>query len=311
MHRVVTLVLPRVVAFDLSIPAQVFGHEDARALYEFETCAHQPGLIESTTGFAVNVSAGLEVLEQADTVVVPGFMPTTAPPSEVLEALRSAHRRGARIASVCVGAFAVAAAGLLDGHSATTHWQHSGELKRRFPEVNVRPEVLYVDEGQVLSSAGIAAGIDLCLHMVRNDYGAEAATAASRRMVAALYRPGGQAQFIERPLPEQGSPLADTCLWAVSELQRSLTVEDLAGHAGYSVRSFSRQFRAHYGMSPARWLISQRIIEAQRLLESSDFPIEEVAQRCGLNSAGNLRKHFARAVATTPTEYRKAFQGSL
>lgn len=310
MHHVVALVLPSVVAFDLSIPAQVFGHVDAEDRYRFSVCARRPGLVPSTTGFDVAVDSGLDSLETADTVVVPGYMPMTDPPGDVLEALRAAHRRGARIASVCVGAFALASAGLLDGRAATTHWQHAGELRRRFPAVDVRPEVLYVDEGQVLSSAGISAGIDLCLHMVGRDYGASEAARSSRRMVAALYRSGGQAQFIEHPVPEDRSVLAGTCAWAVAELHRPLTVSDLADHAGYSVRSFSRQFQAQYGTTPARWLTAQRILQARRLLETTDLPVEEVAWRSGLGTASNLRTHLARAVSTTPTQYRKAYRGS-
>jgi transcriptional regulator GlxA family with amidase domain len=310
VHRVVALVLPQVVAFDLSIPAQIFGHPDMSDLYRFAVCAQEPGLVPATTGFDVVVGAGLDLLEEADTVVVPGFMPTADPAPVVLQALRSAHRRGARIASVCVGSFALAAAGLLDNRAATTHWQHAAELSRRFPAVDVRAEVLYVDEGQVLSSAGISAGIDLCLHLVQRDYGAEVATEASRRMVAPLYRSGGQAQFIQRPVPEGDSLLSATCSWAIAELARHLTVADLAAHAGYSVRSFSRQFHAQYGTSPARWLIGQRVLQARRLLEKTDLSIEEIARRCGLGSAANLRTHFARSVATTPTEYRKTFRGT-
>lgn len=309
MHGVVALALPRVVAFDLSIPAQIFGDPDLGDHYDFAVCTPRPGLVASTAGFEIAVGAGLELLEHADTVVVPGYRPRVDPPEEVLDALRAAHERGTRLASVCVGAFALAAAGLLDGRGATTHWRHADELRARFPAVDVRPEVLYVDEGQVLTSAGISAGIDLCLHMVRRDHGAETAAEASRRMVAALYRSGGQAQFIQRPLPEDRSALADTCAWAIGELQRPLTVAELAARAGYSVRSFSRQFHAQYGVSPARWLTGQRILEARRLLETTDLSIEAVARRCGLGSAANLRTHFARAVATTPTQYRRSFRG--
>lgn len=309
VHHIVALALPRVVAFDLSIPAQVFGHADAEDQYRFAVCAQRPGLVPSTTGFDVAVRDGLGLLRRADTIVVPGYMPMTDPPPEVLEELGAAYRRGARIASVCVGAFALAAAGLLDGRAATTHWEHAGELSRRFPAVDVRPEVLYVDEGQILSSAGISAGIDLCLHMVGRDYGASAAARASRRMVAALHRSGGQAQFIEHPLPEDTSLLSATCSWAIAELHRPLTVPELAAHSGYSVRSFSRQFQAHYGTTPARWLAAQRVLQARRLLEATDLPVEEVAWRSGLGTASNLRTHLARAVATTPTEYRKAYRG--
>jgi transcriptional regulator GlxA family with amidase domain len=311
MHRVVALVIPDVVAFDLSVPAQVFGHRKERHRYAFTVCAERPGLIPSTTSFGVQATAGLEALDAADTVIVPGFEPLNAPPPAVLDALRGAAARGARMASVCVGAFALAAAGLLDGLAATTHWEHAQELAERFPAVRVRPDVMYVDEGQVLTSAGIAAGIDACLHMVRNDYGAAAAAEVSRRMVAAVHRPGGQAQFIPRPLPEGGSGLAGTCAWASQELHRPLTVAELAAHAGYSPRTFARRFVAETGMTPLRWLTAQRLLEARRLLEATDIAVEEVAWRCGLGTAANLRIHLARDAATTPTAYRHAFRGPV
>lgn len=311
MHRVVALALPEVVAFDLSIPAQVFGHAEERGRYTFTVCAERPGEVPSTTGFSIAVEHGLAALDEADTVVVPGFMPTDDPPVEVTDALRLAYERGARIASVCVGAFAIAAAGLMDGREATTHWEHADDLRRRFPGVRLRPEVLYVDEGQILSSAGISAGIDLCLHMVRSDFGADAAARVSRRMVAALHRSGGQAQFIDRPLPEGDSPIARTCAWAVGELaERALSVAELADHAGYSPRSFSRRFHEEVGTSPARWLAAQRVLEARRLLERTALSIEEVAARSGLGSAANLRLHFARELSTTPTAYRHAFRAT-
>jgi transcriptional regulator GlxA family with amidase domain len=312
VHRVVALALPDVVAFDLSIPAQVFGHVEERDRYAFSVCAERPGPVSSTTGFSITVANGLRAVREADTVVVPGFMPTSDPPPVVVDALRLAYGRGARIASVCVGAFALAAAGLLDGRAATTHWEHAADLRRRFPDVDVRPEVLYVDEGQVLSSAGISAGIDLCLHMVRSDFGADAAARVSRRMVAALHRPGGQAQFMQRPLPAGDSAIAATCVWAVAELeQRSLTVAELAAHAGYSTRSFSRRFYEDVGMSPIRWLAAQRVLEARRLLERTTLSIEEVAFRSGLGTSANLRLHFAREMSTTPTAYRQAFRDSI
>ena len=289
----------------------MFGHVEERHRYAFSVCAERASAVPSTTGFSISVASGLEALRQADTVVVPGFMPTSDPPPGVLDALRLAHARGTRIASVCVGAFALAAAGLLDGLAATTHWEHAHDLRRRFPTVDVRPEVLYVDEGQVLSSAGISAGIDLCLHMVRSDFGADAAARVSRRMVAALHRPGGQAQFMERPLPAVDSPIAATCVWAIDELERrSLSVAELADHAGYAPRSFSRRFQEEVGMSPIRWLAAQRLLEARRLLERTTLSIEEVAARSGLGTPANLRLHFARELSTTPTAYRQAFRDS-
>jgi transcriptional regulator GlxA family with amidase domain len=311
MHRVVALALPEVVAFDLAIPAQIFGHRSERDRYTFTVCAERPGAVASTTGFEVQAGAGLEALDIADTVVVPGFFPLDDPSTAVLDSLRRAADRGARVASVCIGAFALAAAGLLDGRAATTHWQHADELGTRFPSVRVRPDVLYVDEGRLLTSAGVAAGIDLCLHLYRNDHGAAAAAEVARRMVTAVHRPGGQAQFVQRPLPEGGPGLAATCAWAVQEIHRPLTVAELARHAGYAPRTFARHFLAETGMSPLRWLTAQRLIEARRLLEATDLPIEEIARRCGLGTAANLRLHLGRDVATTPSAYRHTFRGAL
>jgi transcriptional regulator GlxA family with amidase domain len=308
MHRVVALALPDVVAFDLSIPAQIFGHISERHRYTFIVCAPQPGLIATTTGFAVQADAPLDAMRDADTVIVPGFMPLDDPGPAVGEALRDAAQRGARMASVCIGAFALAAAGLLDGRQATTHWEHTDELAARYPAVQVNPGVLYVDEGQILTSAGVAAGIDLCLHMVRGDHGAAAASDVARRMVAAMHRTGGQAQFIQRPLPHGGQSLAATCAWAIGEMHRPITVADLATHAHFSPRTLTRRFLDETGVPPMRWLTLQRLLEARRLLEATDLPVEDIAQRCGLGTAGNLRLHLAREAATTPTAYRRAFR---
>lgn len=310
MHRVVALVLPDVVAFDLAIPAQIFGHREERGRYAFAVCTERPGAVPSTTGFAVQVDAGLAALDTANTVIVPGFFPLDDPSTAVLDALRRAAARGARVASVCVGAFALAAAGLLDGRAVTTHWQHADELKTRFPAVRVRPDVLYVDEGKLLTSAGVAAGIDLCLHMFGNDHGSAAATEVARRMVAAVHRPGGQAQYARRPLPKSGPSLASTYAWAVEQIHRPLSVADLADHSGYAPRTFARHFVTETGMTPLRWLTAQRLLEARRLLESTDLTIDEVARRCGLGTAANLRLHLARDATTTPSAYRNAFHGA-
>ncbi len=306
----VALVVPDVIIFDLAIPLEIFGRAVERDRYSFAVCTEHPGTVSSASGFDVRVDEGLGALEHADTVIVPGFFPRDDPSLLVIDALRSAAARGARIASVCVGAFALAAAGLLDGRKATTHWEFADELATRFPAVRVLPEVLYVDEGQVLSSAGIAAGIDLCLYMVRGDYGAVAATEVSRRMVAPVHRSGGQAQFMERPVPEDGPGLAATRAWAIQEMHRSLTVAELARHAGYSSRTFARRFVAEVGVTPLRWLTAERLAEARRLLEATEIPIEEVAWRCGLGTAANLRLHLARDAATTPTAYRRAFRNN-
>ncbi|HTX12315.1 MAG TPA: helix-turn-helix domain-containing protein [Solirubrobacteraceae bacterium] len=307
MHRVVALVVPDVIIFDLAIPAEIFGRE-VEPGYSFAVCTEHPGMVSSASGFDVRINQGLELLEQADTVIVPGFFPRDSPSPVVIDALRDASARGARVASVCVGAFALAAAGLLDGRSATTHWEFADELATRFPAVRVLPEVLYVDEGEVLTSAGIAAGIDLCLYMIRSDYGAVAATEASRRMVTPVHRPGGQLQFMERPVPQDGPGLAATRAWAIQEMHRPLTIADLARHAGYSSRTFARRFVAEVGITPLRWLTEERLGEARRLLEVTEMPIEEVARRCGLGTAANLRLHLARHEATTPTAYRRAFR---
>ena len=308
LHRVVAVALPEVVAFDLSIPAQIFGHISERHRYAFTVCAERPGLIETTTGFAVLADAPLDALRSADTVIVPGFMPLHDPGAAVAAALRDAAERGTRIASVCIGAFALAAAGLLDGRRATTHWEHADELAARYPAVQVDPGVLYVDEGQILTSAGVAAGIDLCLHMVRNDHGAAAAADVARRMVAAMHRTGGQAQFMQRPVPNGTESLAATCEWAVKEMHRPISVAKLAAHAHFSERTLTRRFLDETGLPPMRWLTLQRLLEARRLLEVTDLPVEDIAHRCGLGTAGNLRLHLAREAATTPTAYRRAFR---
>lgn len=305
----VAIAIPDVVAFDLSIPAQIFGHRDARDVYAFTVCTETPGDIPTTTGFSIRAEAGLEAVARADTVIVPGFMPLADPSPAVCHALAEAAARGARISSVCIGAFALAAAGLLDGRRATTHWEHAAELERRFPRVRLDPEVLYVDEGQLLTSAGVAAGIDLCIHMVEADEGAAAAAAVARRMVAAAHRSGGQAQFIRRELPTGGPGLAATCEWAIAEMQQPLTVADLAAHAHFSPRTLTRRFIEEMGMAPIRWLTMQRVDEARRLLEATDVSVEEVALRCGLGTAANLRLHLGREVGVTPTTYRRAYRG--
>ncbi len=309
MHRVVALVVGEVVAFDLGIPAQVFGREPDR--YAWAVCGPRAGAYPTETGFDVVVPHGLEALAAADTVVVPGIGDRAWPlPSEPLAALRDAAAGGARVASICTGAFVLAAAGLLDGRRATTHWRYAERLAREFPAVTVDPGVLYVDEGDVLTSAGVAAGIDLCLHMVRRDHGARAANAVARRVVVAAHRDGGQAQFVERPLPvAAGGDLSGTRAWMEERLADPLTVGAMARHAGYSPRSFARRFVAETGATPLQWLIARRVAEAQRLLEGTDLPVEDVAARAGFGTAAGLRQHFARALATSPTSYRRAFPG--
>jgi transcriptional regulator GlxA family with amidase domain len=305
-HAVAILALPAVVAFDLAIPAQVLGRR-GEGRYDVTVCATRAGRVPSTTGYEIVAPAGLEAIARADTVVVPGYESEDDPAPAALRALRDAHERGARIVSICTGAFALAAAGLLDGRTATTHWQWAERLAQRHPRVDVDPDVLFVDDGDVMTSAGVAAGIDLCLHLVRCDHGAEFANAVARRMVVAAQRDGGQAQFVERAVPEDGAGLARTRAWMLERLGEPVSVAAMAGHAGYSERSFMRRFRAETGESPLRWLTQARVLEAQRLLEGTDLPVETVAARCGFGTAATLRTHFARQTATTPTGYRRTW----
>ncbi len=303
-HRVALLALEPVVLFDLATPLQVLAHH-----YDVVTCAPTPGPVATTNGPPLLVEHGLDALTQADTVVVPGFGRAAWPlPDAVLHALRAAHARGARMVSICTGAFALAAAGLLDGRRATTHWRYAAALAQAFPAIRIEPDVLYVDEGDVLTSAGVAAGIDLCLHLLRRDHGAEAANAVARQIVVAPHRGGGQAQFIERPVaPRADASLGATRTWALERLDQPLTVAQLARHAHCSARTFARRFRAETGTTPLRWLHAQRIEHARRLLEHGELPVETVAQRSGFGSAAVLRQHFRRATATTPSAYRRAF----
>jgi transcriptional regulator GlxA family with amidase domain len=303
-HRVAVLALSPVVLFDLATPWQVLARH-----YDVTTCAELPGPVATTNGPPLLVEHGLEALATADTIIVPGFgRAAWPPPPAALDALRAAHARGARTVSICTGAFALAAAGLLDGRRATTHWRYAAALAQTFPKIEVEPDVLYVDEGDILTSAGVAAGIDLCLHLVRQDHGAEAANAVARRIVVAPHRGGGQAQFIERPVPARADASLDgTRAWALEHLDRPLTVAQLARHAHTSPRTFARRFRAETGTTPLRWLHAQRIEHARRLLEQADLAIELVAQRCGFGSAAVLRQHFRRATKTTPSAYRRAF----
>ena len=311
-HRVVALVFDGLVAFDLATPAQVFGHPAERRRYAFAVCTPGGGTVATMHGFGVVADRGLDALTEADTVVVPGHDDTLrAWPPEALDALREAHRRGARVASVCTGAFVLAAAGLLDGRRATTHWNDAAALAALHPAVEVDPDVLYVDEGDVLTSAGVAAGIDLCLHLVRTDHGAERANRVARRIVVAPHRSGGQAQFVDRPLPASPADGLDaTRAWALERLAEPLTVGDLARHALMSERTFARRFRAESGTTPLRWLLEQRVVHARRLLEATDAAVEEVAARSGFGTAASLREHFRRSTRTTPVAYRRAFRGS-
>jgi transcriptional regulator GlxA family with amidase domain len=308
MHRVAILALETVVSLDLAIPAQVFGSY-AELPYRVTLCAAEPGPVRTSAGFPVVAQAGLGAVARADTVIVPGYNPPERPlPDAVLRALRSAADRDRRVVSICTGAFALAAAGLLDGRRAATHWRHADALAARYPSIRVDPDVLYVDEGRVLTSAGVAAGLDLCLHIVRTDHGAEVANGLARRIVVPPHRDGGQAQYVERPVPalESGS-LDATRAWALEHLGEDLTIRAMARHACVSERTFARRFVAETGQTPLQWLLHQRVLLARQLLETTPATVDEIARRCGLGTPANLRAHFRRQVATTPTAYRNAF----
>lgn len=307
-HQVTVLVLEGAQAMDTGIPAQIF-RERSRAPYRTVMAGPEAGEVRAAGGFRFAVDHGLEALESAQTIVVPGYEdPRAVIPPEVCEALRAARDRGTRIASVCTGAFALAAAGLLDGLRATTHWAETGYLAERYPRIRVDRDVLFVDEGQILTSAGVAAGIDLCLHLIRRDHGVRVSNEVARYIVAAPYRGGGQAQYIPRTLPETtGAAFARTREWALTRLHEDLTVRDLAGHAHVSYRTFSRRFSEDTGCTPLQWLLRARIDVARELLESTDLGIDDIAARAGLGTGTNLRLHFQRLLGTTPSQYRKSF----
>ena len=311
-HRVVAICLDGLVAFDLTAPAQAFGlaaRSSGDPLYDFTTCSPDGAPVRTTSGFDVAPAAGLGALRRADTVVVPGYAGILAPPpEEALQALRAAHRRGTRLLSVCTGAFALAHAGALDGLRATTHWAWAGEMAKRFPTVRVDPEALFVDEGEVLTSAGLSAGIDLSLHVIRRDFGAAVGERVARHMVAPPHRDGGQAQFFKPEHSAAAGFLEPTRRWAAERLAEPLDVAAMSRHAGVSPRTFARRFREETGTTPLQWLLSQRVLEARRLLEESDLPVETIAWQTGFGTAASLRDHFRRATATTPTADRRSFQ---
>ena len=313
-HLVVTVLSRSPSLFELAVASEVFGLDRSDLVdpwYEHRFAAGQPGPLITDDGVELSTPHGLEQLALADTIVIPGWPYRRHPaPEELLQALRDAHQRGARMLSVCTGAFVLAEAGLLDGKRATTHWVHAAEMARQFPKVDVDPRVLYIDAGDILTSAGTAAGIDLCLHVVRRDHGAEVANALARRMVVPPHRDGGQAQFVDVPLPPEcaNDSLADILVWMAENLDQPLTVDDLAAKSAMSPRTFARRFRAATGTTPRQWILNQRVILAQRLLETTDEPIEHIAQRCGFGSAAGLRTHFQRELSNSPLAYRNAFR---
>jgi AraC family transcriptional activator FtrA len=308
------LVYPGMSAFETGIVTEVFGlprPEFERPWYRLAVCAPSAAPVPVIGGATLSTPFGLAEFAAADTVIVPGVADVHRdPPVAVLDALRSAHARGARILSICSGAFALAAAGLLDGRRATTHWRYADLLQRRFPAVQVDPGVLYLAEGTVWTSAGSAAGLDLCLHAVRADHGATIANAVARRLVVQPHRDGGQAQYIEAPMPpvQPDDRIARSVDWALAHLAEPLTVEALARQAHMSPRTYLRHFTRTTGTSPIRWLIRQRIQASLALLESTDTPIEQIAAAVGFDAPVTYRHHFTSAMRTTPSAYRQAFR---
>jgi len=311
--RVAVTVLEQTSLFELAVPCTVFESPH----YELTLCRTVPGPQRAAGGLRLETERGLEALGEADLVIVPALMMNgTEPPVPLLDALRAAHARGARIASLCSGAFVLAAAGLLDGRRAVTHWMYAEELRRRHPRVHVEENPLYVDDGDLLTSAGTAAALDLCLHIVRRDHGSAVAGEISRRLVLAPHREGGQAQFVPaRPISAphsrtetHGSGLAPVLDWAVARLHEPLTIRQLAARASMSTRTFGRRFADEVGTTPLKWLNAQRLARARELLETTGLPVDAVASRSGLGTGDGLRQHFRRALGTTPAAYRTTFR---
>jgi AraC family transcriptional regulator, transcriptional activator FtrA len=314
IKRVAVLVLPDVAAFELGVLCEVFGLDrtaDGFPGYEFATCSLGGAPVRSNSGFTIVPSHDLAPLETADLVAVPAHPVDSEPPVEALAALRRAAERGAYVLSVCSGAFVLAAAGLLDGRRCTTHWRFAADLARRYPKAIVDPRVLYVTDGNVLTSAGTAAGIDLCLHLVRQEHGSAVASALARRMVVPPHRAGGQAQYVEAPLPPacRDVTLEPLLEELVTTLDRPQSVDSLAARAHMAPRTFARRFRAETGVTPHDWLTEQRVLLARRLLEDTDLGIDAVAARAGFGTAAMLRHHFGRRMGTTPQAYRATFRG--
>ena len=312
---VAVLAYDGVSAFELGLTLEVFGLSNMGPdWYRVVVCSERPGQpLTANNGLKILADAGMGALARADTIIVPGSREIVESPSlAMLDALRRAHRRGARVASICTGAFILAAAGLLDGRRATAHWAQTETLSRRYPRVQVDANVLYVDDGDILTSAGRAAGLDLCLHIVRSDHGTEVANHVARRLVIAPHREGGQAQYIRQPVPPiEGDALASVFTWAQRHLDRELTISSLAAKARMSRRTFIRRFEDATGMSPGEWVVQTRVAKARELLEATRIPIEGVATETGFGSADAMRHHFRLRLGTSPANYRAAFRAPI
>ncbi|MFG2596102.1 GlxA family transcriptional regulator [Streptomyces sp. NPDC048462] len=311
VHRVVVLALDGVYPFELGIPSRVFG--SAEGLYEVVTCTVDGRPVRTNSDFSVGVEWGPEALATADTVVIPPFdtsLITREVPAPVAAALASVPR-GTRIVSICTGAFVLAAAGLLDGRPATTHWALARAFHAWFPHIALDPNVLFVDDGDVLTSAGAASGVDVCLHLVRKDHGSDIANRVARACVVPPWRDGGQAQYIDQPVPEaSANGTAATRQWALEHLHEPLSLAGLADHARMSLRTFARRFGEEVGMSPGRWLIQQRVARARQLLESTDLPVDDVAAHVGFGTGTSLRQHLHAVIGVSPLAYRRTFRGA-
>jgi len=311
IRTVAVPVLDEVLPFELGVLCEVFGtprpDDPELPSFTFQLCSDQPGTVRTVSGFSVVVDHGWEVLESADLIAVPAMRLAGAVPSELLAGLTAANRRGAWLLSVCNGAFLLAAAGVLDGRDCTTHWMHADELRSLVPTARVNADVLYVEDGNVLTSAGTAAGLDASLHLIRKEFGTRVANRLARRMVMPPHREGGQRQYVDQPVPCEVDTLAETLVWMLGHLADDLTVYQLAERAHLSSRTFARRFRSETGTTPHHWLTEQRVLHAQRLLEETTQPVEAVADLVGFGSAAVLRHHFARRVGTTPQAYRRTF----
>lgn len=309
-HRVVALVYDGLCTFEYGIAVEMFGlaRPEFERWYSFASCAIERGPLRAAGGLRVQADGGLELLAQAGTIIVPGWRGVdAAPPAALLDALRTAHKRGARLLSFCSGVFVLAATGLLEGRTATTHWRYAEALAARYPRIRIEPDVLYVDQGNVLTSAGSAAALDLSLHLIRRDYGPRIANQVARRAVVPTHRDGGQAQFIPAPLPEQGAALGKLLEWMRRRLDQPLPLAELAERASMSERTFLRRFEEATGCSPKQWLTQERLARARELLEGSQWPVERIADACGYRSADTLRHHFRRVLKVSPARYRERF----
>lgn len=308
MHRVAVLALDGVYPFELGIPQRVFGSAEGR--YEIATCTADGKPVRSDADFMISADHGPELLRSADTVVIPPFdlsLISSELPTELAGALRQI-RPGTRIVSICTGAFALAAAGMLDGRPATTHWRLAEKFRDMFPAVQLDPDVLFVEDGDLLTSAGAASGLDVCLHLIRSDHGSDLANRVARTCVVPPFRDGGQAQYIEQPIPElTGRGTAATRSWAYENLNLPLTMTELAEHARMSTRTFARRFREEVGVSPGKWLAQQRLARARQLLETTNLPIERIATEVGFATAASLRQHLHAAIGVSPLTYRRTF----